>query len=59
MQYGMLYKLTENDLNTMQKLGIIAKMLLTFPLRYDMLIMLGRLLAALFVCMFSWYNDSI
>ena len=43
MQYGMLYKVTENDLNKMLKLLIIYKNLLTFPERYDMLIMLGRL----------------
>ena len=30
MQYGMLYKVTENDLNKMLKLLIIYKKLLTF-----------------------------
>ena len=43
MQYGILYKLTENDLNTMLKLEIIYKYLLTFFSGCDMLIMLGRL----------------
>ena len=43
MQYGILYKLTENDLNTMLKLAIIYKYLLTFFSGCDMLIMLGRL----------------
>jgi len=43
MQYGILYKLTENVLNTMLKLLIIYKFLLTFSFGYDMLIMLGRL----------------
>ena len=43
MQYGKLYKLTENDLNTMLKLAIVYKYLLTFFSGCDMLIMLGRL----------------
>ena len=39
----MLYKVTENDLNIMLKLFIVYKNLLTFPMPYGMLIMLGRL----------------
>lgn len=39
----MLYKVTENDLNIMLKLFIVHKNLLTFPMIYGMLIMLGRL----------------
>lgn len=39
----MLYKVTENDLNIMLKLFIVYKNLLTFPMLYGMLIMLGRL----------------
>ena len=39
----MLYKVTENDLNIMLKLFIVHKNLLTFPMLYGMLIMLGRL----------------
>ena len=35
--------MTETNLNTMQKLGIITKNVLTFFFCYDMLIMLGRL----------------
>ena len=35
--------MTEYTLNTMMKLLIIVKKLLTFSLDYDMLIMLGRL----------------
>ena len=35
--------MTEDTLNTMQKLLILINFLLTFPPGYDMLIMLGRL----------------
>lgn len=43
MQYGILYKMTKNFLNTVLKLVIIYKKLLTFSGSYDILIMLGRL----------------
>ena len=43
-----MYKLTEYYLNTMLKLLIISKIVLTFQTDYDMLVMLGRLLAAPF-----------
>ncbi len=43
MQYGILYKITKNILNTVMKLAIIYKKLLTFFGSYDILIMLGRL----------------
>ena len=43
MQYGILYKTTENILFAMLNLLKIDKILLTFLIDYDMLIMLGRL----------------
>ena len=48
MQYGILYKVNKKNLNIITKLFIISKILLTFLFGYDMLIMLGRLLAAPF-----------
>ena len=43
MQYGKLYKVMENVLNTMLKLYKIMKFLLTSWNGYDILSMLGRL----------------
>ena len=48
MQYGILYKMNIIYLNTVTKLLIIYKNLLTIPCDYDTLIMLGRLWAAPF-----------
>ena len=48
MQYGKLYKMTEIILFAMLNLLKVYKYLLTFLNGYDMIIMLGRLLAAPF-----------